>query len=166
MFEFSLRENLFRDLFDFRRDFDEIFNRLLQEPLMLTEPKIWTEPKLQMSRFTPPAECWVDTDAKKFYMRIALPGVHPEDVELKVLGNTLTIKGERKIFETKKEVNYLLREFSLGAFERTLPLPEGVDVERLVAEFNHGLLEISAPLMMEALPRKIEIKTLVKAKAA
>jgi len=81
---------------------------------------------------------------------------------VEVQGETLTISGERKKVETKKEVSHHHREFTYGAFERTLPLPEGVDVEKLVAEFNNGVLEINAPLVAAALPRRIEVKPAMK----
>jgi HSP20 family protein len=149
-------EDLWRDLFNFRKDFDEIFNRL-----MITRPML-TEPKLQMVGFVPPVEGWIDRETKKFYLRIALPGIEPHEVNVQLQGNLLTIKGERKLTQTKKEVEPFYREIGYGAFERTLTLPEGVDVEKLVAEFNHGVLEISAPVVAAALPRRIEVKSLVK----
>ena len=61
----------------------------------------------------------------------------------------LTISGERKFAKTEKEVNYLHQEFIYGNFERVLPLPEGVDIDKMVAEFNHGVLEIHAPILAQ-----------------
>ncbi len=98
--------------------------------------------------------------------RIALPGVDPHEVQLNVHGNRLTLSGEHKSTEEKKEVDFLHREFSYGRFERTVILPEGVDTERLTAEYNNGVLEIVAPMTAAALPRRIEIKSLAKAKGA
>lgn len=149
-------EDLWRDLFSFRQDFDEIFNRLM------TSRPVLTEPRLQTVGFIPPVEGWIDRDTKKFYLRIAVPGIEPNEINVHVQGNLLTIKGERKVTQTKKEIEPFYREFTYGTFERTLTLPEGVDVEKLVAEFNHGVLEISAPVVVGALPRRIEIKSLVK----
>jgi HSP20 family protein len=60
----------------------------------------------------------------------------------------------------------LYREINYGTFQRTLTLPEGVDAEKISAEFNNGLLEITAPIAAAALPRRVEIKSLPKAKAA
>jgi HSP20 family protein len=152
-----VRENTFRDLFDFRQDFDELFNRLLGGfPVM-------TEPTLRMIGFTPLADAWIDPETKKFYLHIAVPGIEPKDVKVEVIhGNKLRIWGERKTFETKKEVNFLNREFTYGSFERVFPLPEGVDVEKLAAEFSHGVLQINAPMVTAALPRRIEIQPVLK----
>jgi len=155
MFNLMEPRSFYRDLFDFRRDFDEIFNRMIGVGPV-------PETKLFEEVLTPPVEAWTDPEAKKFYLRVAVPGIDPKDVKVEVQGDTLTISGERKKVETKKEVNYHHREFTYGAFERVLPLPEGVDVEKLVAEFNNGVLEINAPLVAAALPRRIEVKPAMK----
>ncbi len=146
--------SFYRDLFDFRRDFDEMFNRIVRATPALTGTIEET--------FVPPIEAWTDTEAKKFYLRVAVPGIDPKDVKIEVQGNVLTISGERKHAEEKKEVTYHQREFTYGAFQRVLTLPEGVDVEKLTAEFNNGVLELTAPLAAAALPRRIEIKPVLK----
>ena len=158
MFEITRPQELQRDLFDFRRDFDDIFARLMTGwPVMKTEPKLF-----EKVMFTPAVEGWIEPETKKFYLRVWLPGVDLKDVKIVAQNDTLTISGERKIAETKKEVNYLHREFTYGYFERVLPLPEGVEFEKLTAEFNNGVLEITAPVATAALPRRIEIKPVLK----
>jgi HSP20 family protein len=148
--------SFYRDLFDFRRDFEDIFNRMIGATPALTGTQTYEEV------FTPPIEAWTDPEAKKFYLRVAVPGIDPKEVKVEVQGDLLTISGQRKHFETKKEVTYHQREFTYGAFERVLTLPEGVDAEKLTAEFTNGVLEISAPLAVAALPRRIEIKPMLK----
>jgi HSP20 family protein len=108
----------------------------------------------------------VDKEAKKYHLRLALPGVDPSTVELKLLGNLLTISAERKASREAKDVDYLYRELSYGTLSRTLTLPEGLDTEQINAKYNDGLLEITAPVAAVALPRQVEIKGLPKAKAA
>ena len=78
----------------------------------------------------------------------------------------LSIKAERKETRESKDVNYLRREFSYGALERTLELPEGADTSKITAEYNNGVLEINAPIAAAALPRRIEITSTAKSKAA
>jgi HSP20 family protein len=146
--------SFYRDLFDFRRDFDEIFNRMLGATPAL--------PGTSEETFAPPIEAWTDAEAKKFYLRVAVPGIEPKDVKIEVQGNMLTLSGERKHVEEKKEVTYHQREFTYGAFQRVLTLPEGVDADKLTAEFNNGVLELTAPLAAAALPRRIEIKPALK----
>ncbi len=150
------RENPFEELFDFRRDFDDIFNRFMTG----------AERPTGMLGSAPPIEAWVDSKEKKYHLRIALPGVDPNEVQLNLQGNYLTLSGEHKSTEEKKDVDYLNKEFSYGRFERTVILPEGVDTEKLTAEYNNGVLEMVAPLSATALPKRIEIKSLPKAKAA
>jgi len=155
MFSLMEPQSFYHHLWHFRRDFDEIFNRMMG---MTPVP----ETKLLAEVFTPPVEAWTDPETKKFYLRVAVPGIDPKEVKVETQGNMLTISGERKKIETKKEATYHYRELTYGAFERTLPLPEGVDIEKLVAEFNNGVLEITAPLAAAALPRRIEIKPALK----
>jgi HSP20 family protein len=150
-----LRDPFFQDLFDFRRDFDQIFNR------MLLDKPVWQENFVPEKGFDflPAIEAYVDQDAKKYICRVSLPGIEPKDVEINTMGNMLTIKGERKLIHTTKEFDFFNQEIKYGKFERTLELPEGILPEKLVAEYRNGLLEITAPVTVAALPRKVEIKT-------
>ena len=67
--------------------------------------------------------------------------------------------GERKFARTIKDVEMYEKEFAYGKFERVLELPEGLNVEKLEAQYINGVLEITAPLVAAVLPRKIEVKT-------
>jgi len=146
-------------LVDFRRDFDQTFNRFFnwrvpQEEQALTEG------------FVPAIETSIDKDGKKFRCQVMLPGVDPKDVNIQVLGNALSISGERSSSRETKESDYLHREITYGSFQRLIELPEGVDKDKVAAEYRNGILEISAPIAAAALPRKIEVKTLAAAKGA
>jgi len=156
MKELTVYDNLFQDLFDFRRDFDQIFNRMLTvQPWTKKEAFLpWTE-----GNFAPAIESYVDKEGKKYFCRVSLPGVEPKDVEIFVKDNYLTVKGERKFVRTVKEVELYEKEIAYGKFERMLELPEGVNAEKLQAEFVNGVLEITAPVVAAVLPRKIEVKT-------
>jgi len=169
-------ERLFEDLFDFRRDFDEMFNRILTngewnllpefkqefKPLFKNEfkPELKKEYK-KVWNFVPAIETYVDKEAKKYVCRIALPGIEPKDVIVNVEGNLLKIRGERKLVHRPKETELFEEEIAYGVFERVLTLPEFVNVEKLMAEYVNGVLEIVAPVAVAALPRKIEIRTAV-----
>jgi HSP20 family protein len=148
------RDNFFQDLFDFRRDFDQMFNRFLSWPSAQEEPAMTT------AGFSPAIECFIDKEGKKFYCQVMLPGVDPKDVNIQVQGNALTISGERSETRETKEADYLRREITYGSFQRSVPLPEGVDKDKLNAEYRNGILEITAPIAAAALPRKVEIKAL------
>ncbi len=160
MTDLARRGGFFGDLFDFRRDFDELFNRLLSEQPWGTAQLAPPAPEV------PPIDAWVDKEGKNYHLRLALPGVDPQDVQLNVQDNVLSIRAERKESRESKDVNYLRRELSYGLMERTVQLPEGADRAKIIAEYNNGVLEISAPIAAAALPRRIEIKAAAKSKTA
>jgi len=160
MTNLARRGSFFGDLFDFRREFDDMFNRLLSEQPWGAVRSVASAPEV------PAIDAWVDKEGKSYHVRLALAGVDPQNVQLNVQGNMLSITAERKETRESKDVNFLRREFSYGTLERTLELPEGTDTGKITAEYNNGVLEISAPIAAAALPRRIEIKSAVKPKAA
>jgi HSP20 family protein len=153
------RDPLFQDLFDFRRNLDQVFNRFLTWPSA-------QEQRTLANEFSPAVESFIDKDNKKFHCQVLLPGVDPKDVNIQVHGNTLTISGERTSSRETKEADFLQREITYGSFMRSLVLPEGVEKDKISAEYRNGSLEISAPIASASLPKKIEIKTLPSSKAA
>ena len=154
------RESGANDLFDFRRSFDDIFNRFLTGAVPTSERGN------RMLVAVPPIESWVDRENKKFHLSIALPGFDPKDLQVELEGNNLTVSGEHEEKDEKKDADYLQQEFSYGRVERTIALPEGVDTSKVSAEYNNGVLEITAPLSESALPKRIEVKASAKAKGA
>jgi HSP20 family molecular chaperone IbpA len=145
------RDPVFTDLFDFRRDLNSIFNRLVTG----SGSPSGSERPSRMLVAVPPIEAWVDKDQKKYHLSIPLAGVDPKDIELNVQGNNLAVSGEQKLSEEKKDANYIYQELAYGRFERSITLPEGVDAEKLTAEYKNGVLEITAPINANALPRKV-----------
>jgi len=149
------RDSLFQNLFDFRRDFDQIFNRFLTA---------WpggheSRGERTLVSFIPPVDAFVDKEGKRFICQISLPGIDPKDVNIQVQGNMLSIRGERKVTHEIKNADLVHSEFTYGAFERSLALPEGVDAEKLTAEYRNGVLEVAAPISASAMPRRVEIKS-------
>lgn len=152
-----VRDPFVQELLDFRREFEQILNHFFSLPWM-------QEPIPHMATFIPPVEAFLDNKTKKYYLRVALPGVDPTDLKLNVQGNTLTLSGERKFTQEMKELDYLHREIHYGNFERLLTLPEGLETDKIVAEYKNGVLEVAVPFTAAALPRRIEIKGLPKVK--
>jgi len=151
-------EKLFDELFGFRRDFDEMFNRILtSRPWGLELPEF----KKEFTEFNiaPAVETYIDKEGKKYVCRVSLPGVEPKEVQVQTQGNLLVIRGERKLTHREKEAELFEEEITYGKFERILTLPQGVNVEKLTAEYINGVLEITAPVAVAALRRRIEIKT-------
>ena len=89
----------------------------------------------------------------------ANPGVKPEDIEVSLTGDVLTIKGETKAEKEVKEPNYLRRERRYGSFCRSISLPSGLKGDKAEAEFEHGVLKLTIPKAEEVKPKVIEVKT-------
>lgn len=143
------REPFLQDLWDFRRNFDDIFSRFFASP--------WSGEPTEERNWLPAAECYVDQN--RYHVRVALPGVESKDVSVQVHGNELTISGKR---EQSKEISrdrYLQREFVYGNFERSIALPEGVEPDKVQARYNNGVLEIEAPISERALPKQIKVES-------
>ena len=106
-----------------------------------------------------PAVDFSDTD-KAYEIAAELPGIEEKNVEVKVANGVLTIKGERRGEKEEKNKEYYLRERNIGSFERAFQLPEGVDADKIEANFAKGVLTVTLPKKAEAqkTAKKIEIK--------
>ncbi|HEY4739085.1 MAG TPA: Hsp20/alpha crystallin family protein [Candidatus Acidoferrales bacterium] len=160
MANLARRENILDGLFDFRRDFDGLFN------LLLAHSSQGTQNPVALFATVPAIEARVDVKDSQYHLRVSLPCVDPSEVQINLQGKDLTISGEHNSEQEKKESNYMRKEFSYEHFERTVTLPEIADKEKISADFNNGVLEITAPLISSALPKRIEIQSLQKAKGA
>lgn len=90
-----------------------------------------------------------------------LPGIDEKNVEVSLANGGLTIKGEKKIEKEEKKKDYFLSERRYGSFERYFTVPEGVDTDKISAEFKNGVLKVTLPKTAEA--QKQEKKIAVKA---
>ena len=96
-------------------------------------------------------------DADGITLKAELPEVNAGEVEIQVEGNTLTLKGERKLENEEKREGYHRIERTYGAFSRTFTLPNTVDVEHVSAESKDGVLRIRLPKKAETKPRQIKV---------
>jgi len=87
-----------------------------------------------------------------------VPGVKPEDIDISVQGNILTIKGETRMDDQVKEGSYHRRERRYGTFMRQIQLPTPVRSDQADARFENGILRLQLPKAEEAKPRRIEVK--------
>ncbi len=92
-------------------------------------------------------------------VKMAVPGIKPEDVQISVTGDTLSIKGETRETSDNKEKAYHIREQRWGSFERTLTLPTDVKAEKAQAEFENGVLTVTLPKAEEVKPKTITVKS-------
>jgi HSP20 family protein len=93
----------------------------------------------------------------EFVVAFDLPGVSPDAIELDVERNVLTVKAERRPTVTGDNVEMEVAERPLGVFSRQLFLGEALDVERVSASYEAGVLTLRIPVAEQAKPRKIEI---------
>lgn len=103
----------------------------------------------------PPVNIYEDKD--RYLLTSELPGVKPEDVEITVTEDSITIKGERKPDDGGKKANYHRREREHGFFRRVLSLPDRVDPNKVEASSRHGILLISLPKAEDVKPRQIKV---------
>ncbi|MCU1443462.1 MAG: heat-shock protein Hsp20 [Cryobacterium sp.] len=87
-----------------------------------------------------------------------LPGIDPGSVDVDVDGQLLTIRAERTL-ANHENVKWITRERQAGTFLRQLNLGQGVDIEKIAASYDNGVLSVTIPVSEKAKPRKIEIST-------
>jgi HSP20 family protein len=93
-----------------------------------------------------------------YVIQLALPGVDPKGVQVSLMDNVLTVKGERKADDDTAGKDYFVREVAYGTFQRRFALPEGVDAAQVEATSTNGMLEVRVPAPRAATPRTIEVK--------
>jgi HSP20 family protein len=91
-------------------------------------------------------------------LKAEVAGVDPQDVDVRVENNVLTLRGERKFTEEAKRDSYHRVERSYGSFSRSFTLPTVVDTEKIKAEVKDGVLRVTLPKKEEAKPRQIQIQ--------
>lgn len=92
-----------------------------------------------------------------FLVKMDLPGLTKDDVNVTIQDNFLTVKGERKHEVEKKDTNFYHRERVYGAFARTVELPTRVDATKVQANFRDGVLHVTLPKSEEAKPKEIKV---------
>jgi len=90
-------------------------------------------------------------------LRAELPGMNEKEIELKIEGQVLTLKGERKIETEESKANYHSRESHYGTFSRSFSLPETVEGDKIKAEYKHGILTVTIPQKPAVQPREIPV---------
>jgi len=103
-----------------------------------------------------PAMDLVETE-DHLVLRADLPGLKREDVEVEVKNGVLTVSGERKAEHEDRSEGYYRVERSFGSFSRSLTLPDGIDPQNVVADFEAGVLEVRIPKPKETKPVRVSI---------
>ena len=105
----------------------------------------------------PAINIWTNDDGQM--ISAEMPGIHPDDIDIDVTGDALSISGVRKPDEVAKEAHYHRHERNYGSFSRTVQLPFMVDTSKVEASFKNGILLISLPRAEADKPKKITIKS-------
>jgi len=143
--------NLFREMDSLRREMDEIFRSVgagdLVENAFMPGPGARRFPRLNLRE-----------DGDHYYLYALLPGVDTDHLDMNMVGNTLTLSGERMEEVSEQKRTWHRRERGAGKFLRTIELPAEVDARGVKAEFRNGVLEVVIPKAEEAKPKRIDIK--------
>ena len=97
--------------------------------------------------------------ADSVVVKTAVAGVKPEELDITITGDVLTIKGETKSEEKVEKANYLRQERRYGAFQRSLQLPGSLLTDKAQATFENGVLTLTIPKSKESKPRTIKVET-------
>jgi len=133
-----------------QQEMDQLFSRFFGEGEQ--GGNRWVSPS---ASYVPQIESSVRDNT--LWVKADLPGIDPQDVEVTVEGNRLTLRGERKAEHEEAEAGYRHREVQYGTFIRSFTIPEGVKAEEIQAKYHNGVLELSIPLPAEVLPKKVNI---------
>ena len=106
-----------------------------------------------------PAVDMRETEPSHSSWRSSFPGLTEKDVELKLDNNLLTISSAKDEKKEEKKNGYVLRERRTSRFSRSFVLPEGIEREKIVAEFKNGVLHLNFPKAPTAKPKTIEVKS-------
>ncbi len=140
-----------KELEEMRKEMDRLF-----EEFFTTIPRRrrWIKPETGV--IVPNIDLY---DRKgEIVLKVDLPGVKKEDIDLSITKDTITLKGEIKRDEDVKEEDYYANERSCGSFTRTISLPMEVDSENAKASYKNGVLEVILPKKEEARPKEIKIE--------
>jgi len=129
---------------------DEI-DRLFENPLT----ELSRASQQFLGGWVPPVDLYEDKDA--LTVRVELPGMRKEDIELSVHEDMLTVAGERKA-EACKDAEVCRSERFVGRFQRTIGLPSPVQMDKVQASYSDGVLTVTLPKTEEAKPRQIQVK--------
>jgi HSP20 family protein len=133
------------DLARLHRDMDDLFSAFLGDWPVLSQRSVW--PAIDIA-----------DDENEIVVKAEVPGCKAEDIDISVHGNTLTICGEKKAEEEKKEKGYYHLERSYGSFRREIGLPDDVAQDKVEASCKNGVLTITLPKSEKTKAVKVKVK--------
>jgi len=136
----------FGHLTDLRDEIDRLFEAPLAE---------LTRTSQLLSGWTPALDMFEDKD--NVYVRMELPGMRKEDIDLSLHNGSLSISGERKTDDKYQNAEVYRAERFVGRFQRTVTLPTPVKGEKVKAQYKDGILTVTLPKAEEAKPKQIDV---------
>jgi len=137
----------FGRLTDLREEIDRLFEAPLAELARTSQ---------LLSGWTPAMDLYEDKD--NVFVRVELPGMRKEDIDLSLHDGSLSITGERRGEEAYKNAEVYRAERFFGRFQRTVTLPTPVAADKVKAQYKDGILTVTLPKAEEAKPRQIDVK--------
>jgi HSP20 family protein len=137
-------------------EFDRVLDRLLA-------PRFYTEPLLPPFPFETTGAEWMPVmdvveNAEEYIVRLEAPGIHKENLDINLVGEILTITGNREMVPEIEGEGYLVKERMIGKFARTIRLPLPVAEKKVAAEYRDGVLVVHLPKQAPAPATKVLIK--------
>lgn len=132
------------------RDFDQLFNEMdgMLVPFRSTR-----------NEGLKPMTCDIHESESAYMLSLDIPGVSKEEIDVEFSGNHVTVSAERKQENTVKDVTTHRVERSFGVMQRTFALPEGVEADKIQANYENGVLYLAIPKAEAAKPKRIEISS-------
>lgn len=139
----------FRDFGDVQTEVNRLFDNFLGRPAQSNGvERVWS----------PAVDMYETKD--ELVVHAELPGLNEKEIHLSIMGDVLSIRGERRWNEDVKRESYYRGERWYGKFERTLPLPMSVQADKVTAKYREGVLTITLPKVEEIVPKDIKIDVL------
>ncbi len=136
-----------REMMTLREAMDRLFDDAFTRPLSMRDGWSMGSPAIDMYQ--------TENDV---VVKASIPGMKAEDVQINITGDVLTLKGEVKQEEERKEKAWHIREQRFGSFERSVALPTSVKTDKAEAVFENGILTVTLPKADEVKPKTINIK--------
>lgn len=138
------------------RELDEMRRRLEDDIARPFLRNIWDRIPEEVKRWAPSMDVWEKDD--DFVVKVELPGMKYEDIDVSVSEDTLVVKGEKHPEAGIKDGDYHRSEIAYGSFYRSIVLPSSIDTEKIEAVYEDGVLRVTLKRASGAKPQKIEVR--------
>lgn len=140
------RDPLYREMAAWRNAVDRMFDDAVENSGLWNRSSTWA---LALD---------VAETENDFLVTASLPGINPDELEITLSDNVLTIKGEMQASEDIENAQWHLRERRYGSFQRSITLPTPVNADTIEAGYNEGVLTLNIPKVEEVKPKRIAVK--------